>query len=62
MEQLLVDAGVSPGLAQTRAQLLYWSYLGAALSRNRLTGKRLERTIAELKQIGLRGSPGRPSV
>src|SRR5262245_20483464 len=62
MEQLLVDAGVSPGLAQTRAQLLYWSYLGSALSRNRLTGKRLERTSAELKQIGLRGSPGRPSV
>jgi AcrR family transcriptional regulator len=51
--QMLVDAGVAPPLALTRAQLLYWSYLGAALGRSKLTGKRLDRMVAELKRIGL---------
>jgi AcrR family transcriptional regulator len=60
MERLLVDAGVAPGLAETRSRLLYWSYLGAALSRSRLTGRQFDRTLAELKQIGLRGSPAAP--
>jgi AcrR family transcriptional regulator len=36
MERLLVEAGVAPELASTRAQLVYWTYLGAALSRTRL--------------------------
>jgi hypothetical protein len=30
-------------LAATRAQLLYWTYLGAALGRGKLTGERLDR-------------------
>jgi AcrR family transcriptional regulator len=53
IEQMLVDAGVAPSLAATRAQLLYWTYLGAALSRSKLTGERLDRIAAELKVIGL---------
>jgi AcrR family transcriptional regulator len=53
IEQLLVEAGIAPPLAATRAQLLYWAYLGAAWSRTRLTGERLDRTVAELKQIAL---------
>jgi AcrR family transcriptional regulator len=61
IEQMLVDAGIAPLLAATRAQLLYWSYLGAALSRSRLTGERLERIVAELKLIGL-GSSGKPAA
>ena len=56
IEQLLSDAGVAPPLAATRAQLLYWAYLGAALSHTRLTGEQLNQTVAELKQVGLASS------
>jgi hypothetical protein len=48
--------------AATRAQLLYWSYLGAALSRSRLSGERLDQAVAELKRLGLGGSPGLPAA
>lgn len=53
MEELLVGAGIARPLAATRARLLYWTYLGAAWSRNRLTGERLDRMVTELKRIGL---------
>ena len=53
MEHMLVEAGIAPSLAATRAQLLYWAYLGAALSRSSLTGERLDRMVAELKRMGL---------
>jgi AcrR family transcriptional regulator len=53
IERLLLEAGIAPPLAATRAQLLYWAYLGAALSRSRLTGDRLDRIVAELMRIGL---------
>ena len=62
LERLLVEAGISPPLAATRAQLLYWTYLGAAVSRSRLTGEQLDRIVAELKQIGLGGGRGSPAV
>jgi len=57
IERLLIEAGIAAPLAATRAQLLYWSYLGAALSRSKLTGERLDRTVAELKLIGLGDGP-----
>jgi AcrR family transcriptional regulator len=57
MERLLVRAGIAPPLAATRARLLYWTYLGAALSRSRLTGARLGRMVAELKRLGLGDLP-----
>lgn len=53
LEQLLVEAGIPRPLAATRSRLLYWSYLGAAWSRSRLAGERLERVVAELGQIVL---------
>lgn len=53
IEQLLVDAGIAQPLAATRSQLLYWTYLGAALSPRRLSGDQLHHLVAELKQIGL---------
>jgi AcrR family transcriptional regulator len=53
IERLLVEEGVAPPLAATRAELVYWAYLGAALSRGKLTGERLERMVAELKAIAL---------
>jgi AcrR family transcriptional regulator len=58
IERMLVEAGIAPPRAATRAQLLYWTYLGAALSRSKLAGKRLERIVSELKRIGL-GVPGK---
>jgi len=56
IERLLVDAGIAPAMAAMRTQVLYWAYLGAALSRSRLTGARLDRMVTELKQIGLRAA------
>jgi AcrR family transcriptional regulator len=55
IERLLREAGIAPPLATTRTQILYWTYLGAALSRSRLAGERLNRTVAELKRIALGG-------
>ena len=57
MEQLLADAGIAPSVAATRAQLLYWTYLGAALSRSKLTRDQLDPIVAELKLFGLSGLP-----
>jgi len=62
IEQMLVDAGIAPSRAATRAQILYWTYLGAALSRSKLTGERLDRMVAELKRIGLGGRPRTPAA
>jgi AcrR family transcriptional regulator len=61
MERMLAEAGIPPPLAATRAQLLYWTYLGAALSRSKLTGQQLDRIVMELKQIGL-GRQRSPAV
>lgn len=62
IERLLVGAGIAPSLAATRAELLYWSYLGVALSRSKLTGKQLDQVVAELKQIGLGHRHGKPAA
>ena len=62
IERMLLEAGVTPPLTATRTQVLYWTYLGAALSRSRLTGQRLDRMVAELKQIALGGLPGNLAV
>jgi len=53
IEQLLQQAGIAPDIAAARTQVLYWTYLGAALGRTRLTGKRLDGIVAELTRIGL---------
>src|SRR5262245_49722441 len=62
MEQMLVEAGIAPSPAATRAQIFYWTYLGAALSRSKLTGERLDQIVAELKRIALGRPPGRPAL
>jgi AcrR family transcriptional regulator len=59
LERLLLEAGIAQPLAATRAQLLYWTYLGAALSRSKLTGERLHRIVTELTLIALGGLPGK---
>jgi AcrR family transcriptional regulator len=53
IERMLVEAGVAQPQAATRAQLLYWAYLGAAMSRSKLTGERLDRIVADLKRLAL---------
>ena len=62
MERLLVEAGIPPPLAATRAQVLYWTYLGFALSRSKLTGERLNRIVAEANRIALGGFEAGQSV
>lgn len=56
---LLRDAGIAEPLAATRAQLLYWAYLGAALNRSKLSGERLDRIVAELNLLALGGDQHR---
>ena len=51
MERMLVEAGVESSAAATRAQLLYWAYLGAAFNGSRLIGEPLERMVGELEQM-----------
>ncbi len=64
IEALLRAMGIAPHLAATRAQLLYWAYLGAALSGAQLAGEELDRIVAELEAIALgrraRSSAPRP--
>jgi AcrR family transcriptional regulator len=62
MEQMLVEGAVEQPQAATRAQLLYWSYLGAALSRSRLAGEPLDHMVTELKRFALGGQPGLPAA
>jgi hypothetical protein len=57
MKAVLMEAGVPETLAGTRSQLLYWIYLGAALSRTKLSGDALDQIIQELKQISLGPAP-----
>ena len=54
IERLLVEAGIEPASAATRAQLLYWTYLGGAFSASRLAGERLARIVTELEHLAFR--------
>lgn len=54
VEALLVGEGIATPAAAMRAQLVYWAYLGAALSRSTLAGEPLERMVVELERIALR--------
>lgn len=55
LEKLLVEAGITPPVAAARAQLLYWTYLGAALSRTRSPAEQVNQIVAELKLLALGG-------
>lgn len=55
--KVLRDAGIPTDSAATRAQLLYWAYLGAALSGSRLADESLLRTVSELKRLALEPVP-----
>ncbi|WFU24888.1 TetR/AcrR family transcriptional regulator [Bradyrhizobium sp. CB1717] len=51
IEQLLVMRGLAPVAAQARAQILYWAFLGFALSGAPVPAARLEALLDELLQM-----------
>ena len=51
LRKLLIEAGVHPSAAGTRARIMNWCYLGFALSSNKLDHDSLKQVIRELSQL-----------
>ncbi len=51
LRKLLIEAGVHPNAAGTRARIMNWCYLGFALSSNKLNHDSLKQVIRELSQL-----------
>ncbi|MBR0783576.1 TetR/AcrR family transcriptional regulator [Bradyrhizobium iriomotense] len=51
IEQLLGKRGLAPATAQARAQILYWTFLGFALSGSPVPAARLQGMLDELLQM-----------
>ena len=51
LRKLLVDAGVPPQAAETRARIMNWAYLGFALSSTRLDDESLKSVVDDLSQL-----------
>jgi AcrR family transcriptional regulator len=51
LRKLLIEAGVRPSVAGTRARLMNWSYLGFALSSDKLDHDSLKHVISDLSQL-----------
>ena len=51
LQKLLVDAGVAPDVAATRARVMNWTYLGFAISSSRFEGESLKQLIRELSSL-----------
>jgi hypothetical protein len=56
MRKLLIDAGVDASVAGTRARIMNWTYLGFALSSNKLDAASLKSVIKDLSQFARSGS------
>ena len=56
LQLMLVAAGVAPDASKPRAHVLYWTYLGGALSRSKVEDDVLERLIVELAGLVTRGN------
>ncbi len=54
VENLLKQTGLAPDLARARAQILYWAFLGYALSGKPLPRARQAAVIEELLRIASR--------
>jgi len=52
LEDILAAAGVGSAAAFARARILYWAYLGFALSRPKLARQQLETLLTELAALG----------
>ncbi len=57
LERMLRDGGVAAAQVQPRAQILYWTYLGFALSAKPIAGKARDRLIDELARLGRGETP-----
>ena len=51
LRKLLIDAGVHPSVAGPRARIINWTYLGFALSSNKLDRDSLQYVIRDLSQF-----------
>ena len=51
VERLLRKAGLSPGVARARAQILYWAFLGFALSEKSLPQAKQQAVLDELLRM-----------
>ena len=54
VEKLLRASGLSPGIARARAQILYWAFVGFALSDQPLPRARQAAMLDELLRIATR--------
>jgi AcrR family transcriptional regulator len=54
LQKLLIEAGTEPALAEMRAHILNWTYIGYRLSGRRLAADELRVVIAELLQHSYR--------
>jgi AcrR family transcriptional regulator len=50
----LTELGIAPAFARIRAEILYWAYLGAALSRSAPSSSDLDLIVGELKAFATR--------
>jgi AcrR family transcriptional regulator len=57
LRKLVIDAGVHPSVAGTRARIMNWCYLGFALSSNKLDHDTLKQVTKDLSQFA-RLKPG----
>jgi len=57
LRKLLIDAGIPPNVAGTRARMMNWCYLGFALSSNELDRDTLKQIASDLSQLA-RANPG----
>jgi AcrR family transcriptional regulator len=57
LRKLLIDAGIPPGVAETRARIMNWTYLGFALSSSKLDDDALKEVIGDLSHLA-RLKPG----
>ncbi len=51
LRKLLVDAGIPPKAAETRARIMNWAYLGFTLSSNTLDDASLKGVVGDLSQL-----------
>ena len=51
LEKLLVEAGIDPAGARSRAQFLNWAYLGRSLSAQRIDAADLQAIVADVSRL-----------
>jgi len=61
LRKLLIESGVDPNLAEPRARILNWCYLGFALSPSRPDPETVQHTVADLSQLARSTRGQRPT-